>query len=117
VETVEAPTPQAAQQYREFCDWYARFNAMFNLGSTPPFPRLAVNKELAERGLVPTEVGLSIPTQPTLGVRGVTMRAEHKVSWRLLQRDLEKISQTANQLAAFKPVPLDQFQSTAVSKR
>jgi hypothetical protein len=59
LETVPARTAETVQQYREFSDWYARFNAMFNLGSTPPFPRLAVNKELARRGLVPTEVTLT----------------------------------------------------------
>jgi hypothetical protein len=117
LETVPAGTPQIAEQYREFCDWYARFNAMFHLGSTPPFPRLAVNKELAQRSLVPTQVSLTIPTQPTLGVRAVSMRAEHHLSWRLLQRDLEKIAETANQLAAFKAVALAEFQSSKVSKR
>ena len=45
--TIPANTPEAAQQYHEFSDWYARFNAMSNPGSAPPFPRMAVNEELA----------------------------------------------------------------------
>ena len=34
-----ASTPEAAAQYREFSDWYGRFNTMSNPGSTPPFAR------------------------------------------------------------------------------
>jgi hypothetical protein len=117
LETVPSDSADTAEQYREFSDWYARFNAMVYVGSTPPFPRLAVNKELAERSLVPTEVALNIPAQRMLGVRAVTLRTEHHVSWRLLPRDLEQISQTANQLAAFKTVDLREFQLEQVGQR
>lgn len=117
VETVPASTPKTSQQYREFSDWYARFNSMYYVGSTPPFPRLEVNRELAERGLIPTQVAINIPAQRTLGVRGVSMHTEHRVSWRLLQRDLERIAETANQLAAFETVDLREFQAQKVSKR
>jgi hypothetical protein len=117
LETVPVESEKAAQQYREFSDWYARFNAMIHLGSTPPFPRLTVNKELAKNSLIPTEVTLTIPAQRTLGVPAVTMRTEHHVSWRLLQRDTEKINETANQLATFKTVDLAEFEPDAVSKR
>ena len=117
LETTPAHSPEAAQQYREFSDWYARFNAMSHPGSTPPFARLVVNEELAERELIPTEVQLTIPAQTTLGVRAVSMHSEHHVSWRLLQRDTEKIAETANQLAAFKLVEFDEFDPAAVIKR
>ena len=82
-----------------------------------PLPRLAVDEQLAKRGLVPTEVSLTIPTQPTLGVRAVSMHTEHKVNWRLLPRNLSRISETASQLAAFKAVSLDEFLPRAVTKR
>ncbi len=117
VETVPASTPQTSDQYREFSDWYARFNAMYYLGSRPPFPRMEVNRELAQRGLVPTEVTLTIPAQRTLGVRAVSMRTEHHVSWRLLQRDLARIAETADQLAIFRTVDLREFQPAKVGKR
>ncbi len=117
LETVPARSEERADQYREFCDWYARFNAMIHVGSTPPFPRLAVNRELATRTLVPTSVSLTIPAQPTLGVRAVSLRTEHHVSWRLLQRDLDKISETANHLAVFETVTLAEFQGDDLTKR
>jgi hypothetical protein len=110
LKTEPAPSPEAADQYHDFSDWYARFNAMTNPHSTPPFPRLAVNAELADRGLVPTEVHLSVSGQGGLGGRSETMRTEHHVSWRLLESDLEKIAETANQLAAFKVAELAELQ-------
>ena len=115
--TVPAKTPQTSRQYQEFSDWYARFNSMFYLGSPPPFPRLEVNKELAGRGLIPTQVVLTIPAQRAHGVRAVSMHSEHHVSWRLLERDLERISETANQLAAFRTVGVREFQLQRVGKR
>lgn len=94
--TMAAPSDGAAQQYREFSDWYARFNTIANPGSLPQFPRLAVNQELAERGVVPTEV--------ILNTRTYIARSEHNVSWRLLEIDQQRIAQTAEQLASFKEV-------------
>lgn len=115
LETLAANTPEIAQQYREFSDWYARFNAMSSPGSTPPFPRMAVNEELAKRGLVPKEVQLTIAATP--GAKAVSMRSEHHVSWRLLPKDHKKIAETGNQLTTFKTVDFDKFEPPAVAKR
>jgi hypothetical protein len=109
LKTVPAATPEAAAQYREFSDWYARFNTLANPGSAPPFPRLAVNAELAERGLVPTEVQFS--------TRSVALRTEHYVSWRLLDADHRRIAETANQLATFEEVDFGDLKAPAVTKR
>ena len=115
LKTIPANTPEAAAQYREFSDWYGRFNTMSNPGSTPPFARMAVNAELVKRGLVPTEVHLTVPTQS--GVKAASLRSEHHVAWRLLPRDAERIEETANQLATFKLVDFDQFERTKLMKR
>jgi hypothetical protein len=109
LQTTEAATPQAAEQYHEFSDWYARFNTMAQPGATPPFPRMRVNAELAQRGLVPTEVQLT--------TRAVTARTEHTVSWRLLDSDHRRIAETANQLATFREVDFEDLQSPEVTRR
>jgi hypothetical protein len=101
VQTVAAPSDAATQQYREFSDWYARFNTMANPGSTPPFPRLKVNAELAKRGVVPTEVQLE--------TRDMTARTEHYVTWRLLDSDQKRLAQTEDQLATFEEVDFKTF--------
>jgi hypothetical protein len=117
LQTVPAASPEAVRQYREFSDWYARLNAMSNPGSTPAAARLSVNEELADRGLLPSEVHLTIPARPPITPRAVSMRTEHHVSWRLLQRDHDRISETANQLTAFKKIDLDEYLSLTVAKR
>jgi hypothetical protein len=109
LKTEQASSPQAAKQYHEFSDWYARFNTMAHPGSGPPFPRIIINGELARLGLVPTEVHLN--------TRSLSMRTEHGVSWRLLDSDHRRIAETANQLATFKLVDFEDLQAPAVSKR
>jgi hypothetical protein len=101
LKTVAAPSTTAAEQYREFSDWYARFNTMANPGSTPQFPRLTVNAELAKRGVVPTDVQLS--------TRAYSAHSEHYVTWRLLDSDHKRIAETANQLATFEDVEFEKL--------
>ncbi len=115
LKTIPAATPEAAAQYREFSDWYGRFNTMSHPGSTPPFARMAVNAELEKRGLVPSEVQLTIPAQS--GAKAASLRSEHHVSWRLLPRDVEKIEETAVQLTTFKLVDFDEFERTSLTKK
>jgi len=119
--TTKAESPEASQQYREFSDWYARLNVMMNPGSTPPFPRLAVNDELCQRGLLAEQVQLTVPQQNALHRHTVELRSEHHIAWRLLQTDLDQINETTTQLTAFKPIGLDEYRrlqnQVQVSKR
>jgi hypothetical protein len=113
--TIPANTPEASQQYREFSDWYARFNAMSNPGAMPPFPRMAVNDELAKRALVPTQVHLTIAA--AIGAKAVSLRSEHHVAWRLLPSDHKKIAETGRQLATFKSVDFSKFGEPAITAK
>jgi hypothetical protein len=119
--TTKAESPEASRQYREFSDWYARLNVMMNPGSTPPFPRLAVNDELCQRGLLAEQVQLTVPQQSALHRHTVELRSEHHIAWRLLQTDLDQINETTNQLTTFKPIGLDEYRKlqnqVQVSKR
>ena len=116
LKTMAAVSPEAAAQYREFSDWYVRFNTMANPGSIPPFARMAVNSELAKRGLIPTEVHLTIPAQSSIK-SATSLRSDHHVSWRLLPRDIEKIEDAATQLATFKLVSFDELKRTSLAKK
>jgi hypothetical protein len=113
ISTLKAESDEAAQQYREFSDWYARLNAMTN--HTPPFARLAVNEELHRRGLVATQVQLNIPQQILLAGHGVSLRSEHQIKWKLLKLDLDLVTETETQLDSFKPVSLEKFQQVSVA--
>ncbi len=107
--TTKAESDEAAQQYREFSDWYARLNVVMNPGSTPPFPRLEVNRELSDRGLLAEQVQLTVPQQNALHRHTVELRSEHHISWRLLATDLDQITETTNLLTTFKQVSLDEY--------
>lgn len=113
--TMAARTPEAAIQFREFSDWYARFNTMAHPGSPPPFARMAVNAELAKQGVVPTEVHLSIPAQS--GMKAAELRSEHHVTWYLLPKDTKRIDATSDQLATFKEVHFDELQKVETAKK
>jgi hypothetical protein len=109
VKGLRAPSADAAQQYREFSDWYLKLNAMTNPAILPPFPRIAVNEELANRGVVPESVALDIPKQISFGGRGMSLHSEHIVTWRLLQKDLDDIATTGSQMADFSKVTFAEF--------
>ncbi len=111
LQTEPAGSAESAQQYRDFSDWYARFNSMSAPGSLPPFARMAVDDELARRGLVPVEVHLAIPS------KSVSMRSEHHVTWRLLPKDHKLIAETGHELATFKLVTFDKFQAPEQAKK
>jgi hypothetical protein len=103
VKADKAPNAEAARQYGEFSDWYARLNTMSNT-TVLPFARLYVNAALRDRQLVPTEV------RRTIVHRGEQVaRTEHHVVWRLSTADLKRIDRTGEDLATFKSVPLDLF--------
>lgn len=118
VQTTPAKSPEIAHQVREFSDWYMRLNVMTNRGSMPPFARLAVNEELDNNTLIATQVEMTLAAQNRNNAKPIVMRSEHAVAWRLLARDLDRISETGNQLANFKTVSFTDFmQSTAHASR
>ncbi len=117
IQTTRGKTSEAAHQVREFSDWYTRLNSMTNPGSTPPFARLAVNEELDRHGLIASQVQLTIPPQFQLGGKAMAMRSEHTIAWRLLARDLNRISETGDQLAKYESVTFDVFMREQVTKK
>jgi hypothetical protein len=112
VKPVAASSAESAEQYREFSDWYARLNSFTNPGALPPFPRITVNEELARRRQLPETVSLEIPKQLALGGRGLSLRSEHIITWRLLQRDLDTIAATGAQMSSFKTVSFSDYRKT-----
>jgi hypothetical protein len=100
VKADKAPDADAARQYSEFSDWYARLNTMSNQ-TLLPFPRLKVNAELRERQLVPTQVRRTVDGQEA--------RTEHEIVWRLSSADRKRIEQTGEDMATYKLVKLPEY--------
>lgn len=78
VETVAVDRPQVSQQYLQYADWAARVNYVLHARSLYPSVRLAVNRSLAERQRIPTEVRLLLDGDVPLH-----LKAEHKYEWSL----------------------------------
>lgn len=106
--TESARTEEAARQYGEFSDWYARLNT--RTGNTPlPLARLEINARLKERRLIPTEVTRTLVQPRGLLKQEVVVRTEHHVTWGLSATDLDRISRVGDDLARFEKVSYAEF--------
>jgi hypothetical protein len=96
------------EQYHEFCDYYARLNALLSPGSRPPFGRLVVNAALAQRQATASQVQLTIRSEK--GTNQQTMvRSEHQLVTPLELGDIERVAKIREQLDTFKKVSFDQY--------
>lgn len=108
--TVAAKSDEVLRAYIRFANAYAQLNTVTKPGSTPPFPRMAVNDELERRGLIPTEIEFTATNPSKLaGARSVTLRSVHGIDWRLFAEDLKRIDETKQQLVAFKHVSPQEY--------
>ena len=110
VATHKPQNTDAVGHYRQYADSYAKFNSI-RPGGLPPFARLALNRELAERGVLPKSIELVLQrTDPKTHQSSVTrFRSEHDFSWRLTDADLHKIESARSHRAQFHAVELAQF--------
>ena len=53
IETTDAPSQEIAGQYRQFADTAILLRALLHPGGIPPFPRMALNKQLASKAKLP----------------------------------------------------------------
>ena len=95
---------QAATQYMQFADWYARINAT-RVGAMPPMPRLELNQALADRGLTPTEVQLSLDR----GEKKTELRSTHQFGWKLAPGDDDRVKSARSMAKLFREVPFQKF--------
>ena len=94
--------------YRQFADWYARLNAT-TPGNPPPFARLRLNETISEKGIIPSEVELTILPKVRLPGKKVEIRSRHDVLWTLSGSDRQKIETTGSQMASFQEVSFQEF--------
>ena len=100
VEFAAAPTPEAAETYRRFADTALLLKSLLHPGGMPPFPRLAINEQVAAAAAIPESVTLEIDARsPLLGGRSQTLRSVHKVYPRLLSSDLERVEDAEARVA------------------
>lgn len=93
-----------AAQYAEFADWSARLNAILP-PKFPPYLRLELNKQIAERELLPE----AIYRVSTHNKHTSTLRAQLIANGRLSTEDTDKLSKVGALLQTCKEVPIEEF--------
>jgi hypothetical protein len=101
--------PSIVQQYREFCDWYARLHPLLVPGASPPFARLQVNAALAQRQATASQVVLTMSSGRGLKPQHTTIRSVHHIVRPLAPADLERVAQTRTFMDSLKLVTFDQY--------
>lgn len=110
-----APSPEAAAAYRRFADGAILLKALLHPGGVPPFPRLALNRQLEAAGAIPEQVTLEIePRLGPLGGRPERLTSSHRVHPRLLAADISRIEEAEAHVAAARAVDLATFAGPAV---
>ena len=107
--TLKAKDRSHLDQYREFSDWISQLTTMLNVGSTPPFPRLAVNAAVVEQDSLASEVHLTIRAQRPHRKTDVTIHAFYRVHWRISTEDRQLIDRADHDLVTFKEVDFAEY--------
>ncbi len=108
--------PTVASRYREFTDWYARLNSM-RPPNPPHFGRLELNRELANRGLMPEEIERTI-VLGRLFAKPEKARSQHLVNMTISGTDRNRIEKAGGYLVDFTRVnPAEYMQPAAVATR
>jgi len=81
-------------------------------GHLPPGARLALNKALAERKLLPLEITRTILPANPLGKK-IVVRSRHLVNWSLSGEDRKKIDRAGTYLAEFSAVSFEDYRSAS----
>jgi hypothetical protein len=108
--------PAIVKRYREFTDWYARLNSM-RPPNPPHFGRLELNRELADRGLVPQDIERTIRLS-RLFSKPEKARSHHVIGTTISGTDRRRIDQAGGYLVSFTKVsPREYMQGEAVASR
>lgn len=103
--TMQSPkTPEMATQYADFANWSARLNAVLP-PKFPPYLRLELNRQLAERGMLPD----AIYRIAKHNNRAVTIRSQLIANGRLSTEDINKLTTVGELLQACQEVSKDDF--------
>ena len=115
IETTDAPSQEIAGQYREFADTAILLRALLHPGGIPPFPRLALNKQLASEAKLPTSVTLEIDSRGSLVPSGISSMMQrhlcsvHRIHPALRADDLKRIADAEACMAMAEEVSLAEY--------
>ncbi len=111
VEMVSPDDPAIAESYRQFADLYCQVNAMLSPSQSLPFVRMELNASLAERGVIPATIHLTIRPRRGSPASRVTLRSEHELVRSVGQPDLDRVTQSREFMNIFKQVSFEEYRS------
>ena len=109
---VAPPSAEVAESYLRFADAMAELNSVLHPQALLPAPRLTLNEELRQRGLLPVSVEFRAELD-----RPLWLRAQHEWTWNFSSSDRELISKWERELAdpLFRKVSFPQYQLDSLS--
>ncbi len=107
VEGFQPENPELVAKYLHVADWMAQFNSVLHPQSLFPAPRLKLNQELRNHGLLPLTVNLKTETEPVLH-----LQAKHEWTWNFQKTDRQLIDNWDKQLRDpnLRKLPFPDFQ-------
>lgn len=99
--------PEIVDSYLRVADWTAQLNSVLHPNSLLPYPRMILNQELRQRGLIPSTVELAVESDPA-----IHLIATHQWTWNLKETDRQMISDWDRimQDSTYRNLPFRQFQ-------
>lgn len=114
---VRPSNSSAVGRYQQFADWSARLNAT-RPGILPPFARIELNRAMAQQGIVPEEVQLTIIPKSMLMGKKFEARSRHLIIWDLSKTDQKRIETVGDNMASYEPVSFQDYrQKTRIAAR
>jgi hypothetical protein len=74
----------------------------------PPGARLQLNQELASRGLLPTEIKLTIAPSSRFKSK-LELRSRHLINWTLSGSDRKRLERAGDYLQTFRTVSFEEY--------
>ncbi len=107
------PSRNVVETYLRFADATAELNSVLHPQAPLPKPRLRLNEELRQRGLLPMVVDLQVNQD-----RPLHLRAEHQWTWKFLSTDRQLISGWEAQLndATQRRIAFRQYQQESLAQ-
>ncbi|OYW18624.1 MAG: hypothetical protein B7Z55_10280 [Planctomycetales bacterium 12-60-4] len=108
----EAPQPLVVDSYLRYADAITELNSVLHPQSFLPAPRMALNQQLRERGILPISVRRRVEYGATLEIA-----AEHKWEWALTELDRKYIDRWESQISKglLRPLSFEQMQRAVLT--
>jgi hypothetical protein len=79
------------------------------VGNLPPFLRIQLNAQLADKGQIPATIERTVIHKRGLRTVTQTVRSHHLANWRLKNTDRKLMDRAADHMATFRAVSFQEY--------